>query len=66
MIELKTCPFCGGKVQFTYNIAFEPDSIACFGCHIFVKYPRIRVKGGEKYEVALGKMAEAWNRRSAG
>ena len=64
MPELKPCPLCGGKVKFNYNIDFEPDSIACNACHMFVRFSRIRVKGNEKFEVVLKKMAEAWNRRA--
>lgn len=65
MIELKPCPFCGCKnVYHVYNIEMEPDGITCPNCHIVVRYSRIHVQNGERYEVAMGKMAEAWNRRA--
>lgn len=63
--NLKSCPFCGNKtVHFVYNIEMEPDGITCFTCHIIVRYPRIHVRGGERFEVVMNRMAEAWNRRS--
>lgn len=63
MDNLKRCPFCGGEPYFVYNIEMEPDGIRCSNCHIVIRFPRIKVKGGEKFEVAMGKMAEIWNRR---
>ncbi len=64
MRELKPCPFCGEKVRFTYNIEFEPDGIMCATCHTVMRFIRIRAKSGEKFEVAMNKMAEIWNRRA--
>ena len=65
MGTLKPCPFCGGaKISHVYNIEMEPDGIICHDCHIIVRFPRIHVKGGERFEVAMNKMAEAWNRRA--
>ena len=62
--ELKPCPFCGeSKTYIVYNIEMEPDGITCPVCHIVVRFPRIKIKGGEKFEVAIGKMTDAWNRR---
>ena len=63
--QIKPCPFCGeSKVYIVYNIEMEPDGITCPTCHIVVRFPRIRVKGGEKFEVAIGKMTDVWNRRA--
>ncbi|WP_205838925.1 Lar family restriction alleviation protein [Bilifractor porci] len=62
---LKPCPFCGeSKEYIVYNIEMEPDGITCPVCHIVVRFPHIKVKGGEKFEVAIGKMTDAWNRRA--
>ncbi len=64
MSELKRCPFCGeSKAYIVYNIEMEPDGIACHTCHIVIRFPRIKVRGGEKFEIAINKMAEVWNRR---
>lgn len=64
MTELKPCPFCGeSKAYIVHNIEMEPDGIMCTVCHIIIRYPRFKVKKGEKYEVAIGKMTEAWNKR---
>lgn len=63
-IKLKPCPFCGeSKAYNVYNIEMEPDGIACPTCHIVIRFPRIKVRGGEKFEIAINKMAEVWNRR---
>lgn len=63
--ELKPCPFCGGtKAYIVHNIEMEPDGIVCPMCHIVVRFPRIKVRGGERFEVAMSKMADAWNRRT--
>lgn len=60
---LKPCPFCGNKtVHYVYNIEMEPDGITCFNCHVIVRFPRIKEKG-ERFEVAMGKMADIWNQR---
>ena len=62
--DLKPCPFCGESGAYiVYNIEMEPDGIACPTCHIVIRFPRIKVRGGEKFEIAISKMAEAWNRR---
>ncbi len=63
-IKLKPCPFCGeSKAYNVYNIEMEPDGIACPTCNIVIRFPRIKVRGGEKFEIAISKMAEVWNRR---
>jgi transcriptional regulator with XRE-family HTH domain len=63
-LRLEPCPFCGEPVQYVYNADMEPDGIACMNCHVIVRFPRARVRGGEKFEVAVRKMAEIWNRRT--
>ena len=65
MDELKPCPFCGNEVDFNYNLGLEPDGITCRRCFMIVRFSRIRVKNGEKFEVAMNKMADAWNRRAS-
>lgn len=65
MAELKPCPFCGErKAYVVYNIEMETDGITCPICHIVLRFPRIRVKGGERFEVAIDKMMDVWNRRA--
>lgn len=61
---LKPCPFCGRDGAYiVHNIEMEPDGITCPTCHIIIRFPRIKVKNGERFGVAMGKMTEAWNRR---
>ena len=65
MTDLKPCPFCGESRAYpAYNIEMEPDGIVCPICHIIIRFPRIKVRGGEKFEIAINKMAEVWNRRA--
>lgn len=63
--RLEPCLFCGGRVSYVYNADLEPDGIACMNCHIVVRFPRIHVRPFDKFEVAMGEMAEIWNRRTA-
>lgn len=64
-IKLKPCPFCGGKVDFNYNMNLEPDGIRCMKCRYVLKYMRIRVeKSTEPYRIVMNKMATEWNRRA--
>ncbi len=39
------------------------DGVKCHACGYLLRYFRIRVKAGEIYEIAMKKIAEAWNRR---
>ena len=64
MTELKPCPFCGKPVDYSYDLNLGPNGIMCLNCRIVVRYMRISVKGKEKFEVAMDKMAESWNRRA--
>lgn len=59
--RLEPCPFCGEPVRYVYNADLEPDGIACFNCHIVVRFPRIHVPFS-KFDVAMSEMAETWNR----
>ena len=63
--DLKPCPFCGRKVTFGYDANLEPYGIICPCCHAETIFYRIKVKKGEKFEVAMKQMAEAWNRRQS-
>ena len=63
-IILKNCPFCGQEPDFTYNLDLVPDGIKCRTCHIVVRYPRIRAKPKDKFEVVMQQMADCWNRRA--
>lgn len=64
MFELKPCPFCGGKVDYQYDGAFEISGIRCSQCHSMTKFYRIpKPKKSETYGESMDKWAECWNRR---
>ena len=66
MSELKPCPLCGGKVDFSYNIEMEPDGIICRQCKTVTRFlgmPTLRKH--EPFGVAMDRIAERWNRRGA-
>ncbi len=63
-IELKPCPFCGGKAQFMYNIDCEPDGILCRKCQYVMRFLRIHHKPKDTFGETMEKMAEVWNRRT--
>ena len=62
--NLKSCPFCGNKVKFAYDADFVPYGVTCSTCHMVVKFMRIGMKKGEKFEDVMNRMADIWNRRS--
>ena len=65
MMELKPCPFCGGKVDFNYNVELEPNGIHCIRCHMHAVFYRVKpARPREIYERVLNDYAEAWNRRA--
>lgn len=56
-IDLKPCPFCGGKAMGTeYNDPFECGAIYCVDCGAKIEFGC----GGELRLKAI----EAWNRRA--
>ena len=63
-LKLGPCPFCGEPVRYVYDADLEPDGITCVNCHIIVRFPRAGVRRGEKFEAAMRRMAEIWNRRT--
>lgn len=65
MSDLKPCPFCGGKVDFNFNMEFEPDGIRCIRCKYILRYMKIRItKSTEPFSVVMDKMANEWNTRA--
>lgn len=65
MSELKPCPFCGYEnPYFAHNVECEPNGIVCMKCHTIVRFMRIKVRKGERFQVAMDKMAEIWNTRT--
>lgn len=65
MIDLKPCPFCGGKVGFMYDAELLPSGIRCIRCHMMVKFYRVKPpKPHEPLGRVLNEYAEAWNRRA--
>ncbi len=63
MSDLKPCPHCGGKVKFNHNAELIPDGIFCPNCHMMVRFTTIHANRGDKFEVIMDELAEAWNRR---
>ena len=61
MIELKRCPFCGGKAEIEHGFCGDMTSyVHCTECHASVKPVRF---AGEY--AADEKVAEQWNRRAS-
>lgn len=61
--KLDPCPLCGGMVWFNYNLNLEPVGIICRNCNYILRFYRITPIPGEKFEVIMQRLAEAWNRR---
>ena len=78
-IELKPCPFCGGKADIKHANIFMDEAyyVKCGSCYAMTKrflvdHPRLVASTGEldedtRYDAltAIKKAAEAWNRRAA-
>ena len=62
MIELKPCPFCGGKA-ILYKHACTKSEYAAFVCCDECR-EMIREQYGGSYEAAAMKAAKSWNRRT--
>lgn len=62
MEELKTCPFCGGKVRFIRGLEGEPVGIYCSWCKAMTRWP-ITMKTKETFGECEARWAEKWNRR---
>ena len=62
MSELKSCPFCGGKVIIGRGIDGEITGILCRSCHVKVKWD-IQMKAHETFGENEAKWADKWNRR---
>lgn len=64
MIELRPCPFCGGKVHYNYNINLEPDGVTCAHCMMIVRFARVKpIQKGESYGDVQKRIADCWNKR---
>lgn len=63
MVTLKPCPFCGSAVRINHDLWGEPDGIWCGKCHMFVRWPRIRVEKGETFGNTMERIAKVWNGR---
>ena len=64
MIELKPCPFCGGKAQYNFDMQLEPIGVFCPACHVVVRFARIKPMGKRTAGSVMDEIAEAWNRRT--
>ena len=59
MIELKNCPFCGGKAKLEHGFCGDMTSyVFCSECHARVEAVRFAGEYAEDQKVA-----ERWNRR---
>ena len=61
-INLKPCPFCGGKAEF-FNYKHRHLYIRCLRCYA-EPYVEFIVSTGKSEEDALKNLAEKWNRRA--
>ena len=64
MDDLKTCPFCCGRVSFAYNAELIPYGIKCANCHFVLSFTRIKLGRNETFGELQARMAEVWNRRA--
>ena len=62
MSDLKTCPFCGGRVIIGRGIDGEITGILCRTCKVRVKWD-IQMKAHETFGENEAKWAEKWTRR---
>ena len=62
--ELKSCPFCGGKVSLNYDLDLTPDSVHCPTCHMVVKFTRIVMENKDTFGDVIERIATAWNHRA--
>ncbi len=60
MVNLKPCPFCGGKVDYWYDAKFKPIGVRCTPCKIAVKM--FGLKQERIFGDTMAKIAERWNR----
>ena len=78
-IELKPCPFCGGKAEIItcHVVVDKAKRIRCTGCRVYTPpilidhpayssktYPELDESTRYTAEQAAEKAAEHWNRRS--
>ena len=64
MTELKSCPFCGKKVQIWQDAELIPQGVACHYCKMVVRFTRVKAPGShEAFERVIDDIAERWNRR---
>ena len=62
MIDLKPCPFCGGKPRFIHDIDGTPSGIHC-KCGALVRFVFMPKYVGETFGATQTRIAERWNRR---
>lgn len=60
-LELKPCPFCGGRVDYWHDIELNPVGVQCHTCKMFVRMSGM--KQGKVFGDTMARIAERWNRR---
>lgn len=62
MNDLKPCPFCGGKVEYWFDLELNPMGVLCSHCKIAFKM--LSLRRAHEFGSVMEQIAERWNRRA--